>query len=88
MLTLLWVQVTASREVRLEVERRRKSRKMEENAVGTIRNTFFLCEALRRNWGSGSLKEKILLDEKFSGLQLGYWASPCARASAAYVAVV
>ena len=61
---------------------------MEENAVGAIRNTFFLCKALRTNWGSGLLKEKILLDEKFSGLQLGYWASPCARASAASVAVV
>ena len=88
LLTLFWLQVTVSREVRREVERRRKRREMEENTVGTIRNTFFLCEALRRNWGSGLFKEKILLDEKFSGLQLGYWASPCARASAAFVAVV
>ena len=81
-------QVTVSREVRGEEERRSRRMEMEENAVGTIRNTFFLCKALRTNWGSGLLKEKILLDEKFSGLQLGYWASPCARASAASVAVV
>ena len=86
----LWLQVTVSREVGQEVSRRsnQSSGETEENAVGTIRNTFFLCKALRRNWGSGLVKEKILLDEKFSGIELGYWASPCARASAASVAVV
>jgi len=81
--------VTVSREVQRELSRRSKeSGETEEKAVSTIRNTFFLCQTLRKNWGSGVVKEKILLDEKFSGLELGYWASPCARASAASVAVV
>ena len=61
---------------------------MDDSSVYTLRNTFFLCSTLRKKWDSGSVKEKILLNEKFSGLELGYWASPCARASANTVAIV
>ena len=60
---------------------------MKESPVDTLRNSYILCDALRKNWGSGLLKENILLDEK-TGLELGYWASPCARTSASTVAVV
>ena len=83
----LCFQVTVSREARREVERRRKSLDMKESPVDTLRNSYILCNALRKNWGSGLLKENILLDEK-TGLELGYSASPCARTSASTVAVV
>ena len=83
----LCFQVTVSREARREVERRRKSLDMKESPVDTLRNTYIQCDALRINWGSGLLKENILLDEK-TGLELGYSASPCARTSASTVAVV
>ena len=58
---------------------------MKESPVGTLRNLYILCDALRKNWGSGLLKENILLDEKENPAD---WASPCARTSASTVAVV
>ena len=61
------LQVTVSREVQRELSRRSKeSGETEEKAVSTIRNTFFLCQTLRKNWGSGVVKEKILLDAKYA----------------------
>ena len=77
--------MTVSREARREVERRRKRLDMKESPVGTLRNLYILCDALRKNWGSGLLKENILLDEKENPAD---WASPCARTSASTVAVV
>ena len=61
---------------------------MKESPVDTLRNSFLLCDTLRNNWASGLLKERILLDENFSGDDLGHQALPRARASASTVAVV
>ena len=77
-----------SREVRHEVERRSKRLDMKESPVDTLRNSFLLCDALRKNWASGLLKERVLLDENFSGDDLGHQALPRTRASASTVAVV
>ena len=66
----------------------KKSLDMKETPIDTLRNSYFLCAALRENWGSGLSKENLLWAE-WSGLELGYRASPCiAKASASTVAVV
>ena len=52
----LCLQVTVSREVRHEVERRSKRLDMKESPVDTLRNSFLLCHTLRNNWASGLLK--------------------------------